>query len=196
MEDIVFVLDKTLPTVRWWMNYNCQTRPTQHRSARLPSDQRGPTQPPSDRARRCPTVPDRAPPHLATHHPTGCVKAGWSLAEFCMHRPGAGHHSNLRNELAWFHGDRIWILHCKKTQLLECSMQRSGAFSEPRHDLTWFLGDRIRVLHQAGKRKCWSLGTTLWGWVGMRKSGGSGGVKWGGVGWSGVGWSVLSKQCN
>ena len=82
--------------------------------------------------------------------------------------------------------------------MLESSTQRSGAFSEPRHDLTWFLGGRIRVLQQARKRKCWSLGTTLWGWGGMRKGGGSGGARWGGVGWGGVSHgtrcSLQSKQ--
>jgi hypothetical protein len=44
----------------------CQTRPTQHHSARLPSAPRGPTQPPCSealrRARPCTTVPDGAPP--------------------------------------------------------------------------------------------------------------------------------------
>jgi hypothetical protein len=104
-----------------------------------------------------------------------------------MHRHGARHHSNLRSEVAWFLGDRIWILRNKKTQMLESGTQRSGAFSDPRHDLAWYLGGRIRVLHQSRERKCWSLGTTLWGVGGMRKGWGSGGRNWGAGGWGGTG---------
>jgi hypothetical protein len=102
---------------------NFKSRPTQHRSARLPSHTN--EAPPSryvlrrsavhDRARPCTTVPDGPRPCPAppcNTSPNRCVKAGvWHTA--VKHLAGR-HHSNLRHVLAWFLGGRIRVLHQAK----------------------------------------------------------------------------------